>query len=132
MSTDVIFVHSPNSVVSPVLTTATLVNEDVPMVTTPTITTLGCVSPCSIHAILNGNSNLDAACLHGIAKSLVATLATQEQAHKQKEDELEAHISELETEVHFWSGEKEVSPEGYVINGNRVTVGIPIGEGLSV
>jgi hypothetical protein len=75
---------------------------------------------------------LDAAVLRGIAESLVTTLATRQEAHDLKEDELEARISELETEVHFWQTDKDVPPDGYVINGGRVTVGIPIGEGLSV
>jgi hypothetical protein len=94
--------------------------------------TLGCVSPRSVRTILAANPDLDACVIRQIADGLIQTLCSRQDAWNNEKQELEGRNQSLEECVILHKETLVTPPEGYVINGNRVQVGIPIGEGLTI
>jgi hypothetical protein len=94
--------------------------------------TLGRVSPRSVRTILATNPDLDTCVIRQIADGLIQTLCSRQDTWNNEKQELEARNRSLEEHVLLHEETLATPPEGYVINGNRVQVGIPISEGLTI
>jgi len=94
--------------------------------------TLGRISPRSVRTILATNPDLNTCVIHQIAEGLIQTLCSRQDSWNNEKQELEARNQSLEECVLLHEETLAMPPEGYVINGNRVQVGIPIGKGLTI
>jgi hypothetical protein len=95
-------------------------------------TTLGHVSLRSVRTILAANPDLDACVIRQIAEGLIQMLCSRQDSWNNEKQELETRNRSLEERVLLHEETLATPPEGYVINSNRVQVGIPIGEGLTI
>src|ERR1700676_846081 len=86
------------------------------------------ISPNSTQAIVEGNPDLDAITLRGIAEGLVATIKSWDAQYRQEKNHLNACIEGLERNLEHYTNTYETAPPGYIENGNRFpefTIPIP-------
>src|SRR5579859_2340101 len=92
------------------------------------------ISPHSAQAIVDGNPDLDAITLRGIAEGLVATIKSRDAQYRQERNHLAARIEGLEKNLEHYTNTFETAPPGYIENGSRFpefTIPIPGSHGLS-
>src|SRR5579859_7561184 len=77
------------------------------------------ISPNSAQAIAEGNPDLDAITLRGIAEGLVATIKSRDAQYRQEKIRLSARIDGLEKNLEYYTNTYETAPPGYIENGSR-------------
>ena len=80
--------------------------------------TIGCISPRSVRAILSSNPDLDACIVRQIADGLIQMLCSRQDSWNAEKQELKARNQSLEERVLLYKETLATPPEGYIINGN--------------
>ncbi len=93
---------------------------------------LGCLSPQSVGTVLTANPDLSAVVICQIVDGLIKMLYRHQDRWNDEKQALEARNQSLEDRILLHKKTLATPPEGYILNGNRVQVGIPIREGLSI